>query len=369
MINRFLIISVVMHAVLGCSSPASEKTTTHPNTEQINPTTKKYQLAIKSVTVAADIKDEHFRGLSIYKDQVTIAGSKGSILNFTLPLSDTILRIDSIGESLHFRDVYNRPNRQLYMSIQDPSQILMKQKDVYSVVYKNRDSLCFLDGMAFWKNGVGVIFGDPLQGKHFILKTINQGNFWERIPNDNIPTPIKNEAGFAASGTSIVCVSKGIGYIGLGGETVRVLKTVNYGDTWKSQDTPMPKNQSGTGIYSMAFKDELNGVAVGGNWEFSDCDSSKIYTTNGGETWTLSEGTQGYRSCVTYVKDNIYISTGTNGTDISIDGGKSWQLLDTIGFNAIQFINTEELKIQGLKTLGIGVGNFGQIKLIELKET
>ena len=112
------------------------------------------------------------------------------------------------------------------------------------------------------------------------------------------------------------------------------------------------------GIYSIAFKDALNGVAVGGNWENPDCDSSKIYTNNGGQAWYLSKGLQHFRSCVTYVQDDTYISTGTSGTDISYDGGKSWVLLDSVGFNAILF--NEQLK-------GIAVGSFGRISGVELK--
>ncbi len=112
------------------------------------------------------------------------------------------------------------------------------------------------------------------------------------------------------------------------------------------------------GIYSIAFKDELNGVAVGGNWENPDCDSSKVYTNNGGQTWHLSEGIQDFRSCVTYVKEDTYISTGTSGTDISYDGGKSWKLLDSIGFNAIK-INPD--------LNGVAVGSYGTITEVELK--
>ena len=52
------------------------------------------------------------------------------------------------------------------------------------------------------------------------------------------------------------------------------------------------------------------------------------------------------------------MSTGTSGTDISYNGGKSWSLLDSIGFNAIK-INSD--------LIGIAVGSFGRIAEVTLQ--
>jgi photosystem II stability/assembly factor-like uncharacterized protein len=354
----------IIHSVLlfflitGCADKTKEDALPMSSSQAVQ-----FEFNYKDIIFDTLLNQEHFRGLSIEDNLVVIAGSQGTRIQLLMtPDLQSEISIDSLGHRYHFRDVEVREGYNLFMAIQNPSQISKDSFDTLTVIYENLDTTCFLDGMDFWKNGQGIIFGDPMHGKHFILKSEFDGNSWERISNDNIPEPIKNEAGFAASGTSIVCIGDGVGYIGWGGDEVRVFKTTDYGNTWKAQLTPMPKNQSGTGIYSMAFKDEMNGVAVGGNWEYSDCDSSKIYTKDGGKTWHLSNGVQGYRSCVTYLKDQTYISTGTNGTDISIDGGKSWTMLDTIGFNAIQFDFSQS------KILGIGVGNYGLIKLLELTE-
>ena len=319
-----------------------------------------YHLESLEIPLIKNIETEHFRGLDINEGIACIAGSKGTTIQYSFENSGLGPLQDSLGAQLHFRDAHSDLRYNMYMSIQKPSQLIKMHFDTTIIVFQNLDTSCFIDGIDFWSNGHGLLFGDPIQEEHFMFRTEDEGNTWRKITKT--PSPIKNEAGFAASGTSVVCVGAGIGYIGWGGDEVRVFKTKDYGVNWEVQTTPMPTKQSGTGIYSMAFKDELNGVAVGGNWEFADCDSSKIYTKDGGDTWHLSNGIQGYRSCVTHVKENIYVSTGTNGTDISYNGGETWQLLDTIGFNAIQFNRGESDNIQG-----IGVGNYGLIKLLQLK--
>lgn len=362
---KFYLIQIITLSffIISCSSSSSEKrvnTNSNPGLEKL--ASKKYELSYADLSVDLPFQDEHFRGLDINGNKAIITGSKGTVIQYNFGVNnDTNFSLSTQNINLHFRDADASLKHDLYMAIQNPSQVLKKYQDSVSIVYVNKDSTCFLDGIDFWDNGLGILFGDPMHGEHFILKSLDDGSSWNSIPKENIPTPIKNEAGFAASGTSVVCVGKGIGYIGWGGDEVRIFKTNDYGNNWTPQTTPMPKHQSGTGIYAMSFKDELNGVAVGGNWEFPECDSSKIYTNDGGITWNLSSGVQGYRSCVTYVKEDIYISTGTNGTDISNDGGRTWELLDTLGFNAIQFIKSQEIKC-------LGVGNYGLIKILEIKE-
>ena len=281
-----------------------------------------------------------------------------SYVNIYHSFSKNEFTLDSIGTHLHFRDAHAFENHHLLMSIQNPAQIIKVTNEKKEVVLNINDTLAFFDGMDFWENGSGVLFGDPLLDQHLIYTSNDEGNSWEQVELDSLIIPLENEGGFAASGTSIVCVGNGVGYIGFGAEEVRVLKTSDYGKSWMFQKTPMPKNQIGTGIYAMAFKDELNGVAVGGNWEFPDGDSSKVFTKDGGVTWRLSKGIQGYRSCVTHIKNDIYIATGTKGTDITYDGGVSWSFLDSLGFNAIQF--ADEIN-------GVGVGNNGLIKLMKLQ--
>lgn len=83
--------------------------------------------------------------------------------------------------------------------------------------------------------------------------------------------------------------------------------------------------------------DRNNGVIVGGNYEKPDeHDKNLAFTTDGGKTWKLRTGLTGYRSAVTYVNRNTIIAVGTNGSDISRDGGETWKVLGKEDLNAVQ---------------------------------
>jgi len=79
-----------------------------------------------------------------------------------------------------------------------------------------------------------------------------------------------------------------------------------------------------------------NGVIVGGNYEKPDEHEKNLaFTRDWGATWTLGTGLSGYRSGVSYVDGNTIIAVGTNGSDITRDGGKTWTVLGTENLNAV----------------------------------
>ena len=351
----FFLLSVLLISCEEKESPVSgwDYTTLKPGFEIVPDS---LSLTIKPLNTNDTLN--HYRGLFQLGNAFFISGTDGKILIKTFQLEQIEL---FQAKYTDLRDIHVLSDSSILgMGIASPGHIwkIKKGETEWSKVYSNMDSLVFMDGMDFWNDSVGLVYGDPLSGYHFILKTTNGGETWSRISSENIPKNLEIEAGFAASGTGIVCKENGTAYIGLGGDKARVLISKDYGDNWSVVETPLLHGAGAKGIYSIAFKDELNGVAVGGNWENPDCDSSKIYTNNGGQTWYLSKGLQHFRSCVTYVQDDTYISTGTSGTDISYNGGKSWTLLDSVGFNAIK-VNPDRR--------GLAVGSYGSISEVELK--
>ena len=343
---------------ISCAENESSFSSEDPNITKsdFEATPDSFSLFVKSLNTNDTLV--HYRGLHQLGNAFFISGTDGKILIKTFQLEQIEL---FQAKYTDLRDIHVLSDSSiLVMGIASPGHIwkIKKGEKAWRKVYSNMDSLVFMDGMDFWNDSVGLVYGDPLSGFHFILKTIDGGENWSRIPQENIPENLEIEAGFAASGTGIVCKENGTAYIGLGGNKARVLISKDFGENWSIVETPLLHGSGSKGIYSIAFKDELNGVAVGGNWENPECDSSKVYTNNGGETWYLSEGIQDFRSCVTYIQDDTYISTGTSGTDISYNGGKSWSLLDSIGFNAI-LINPD--------LHGVAVGSFGRIAEVELQ--
>lgn len=327
--------------------------------EEASDRDKNTRITLEFIQLELDVDSTHFRGLNlISSNNVWISGTDGTYLHFDGE-NWTKGRIDS-AKGLDLRDIHVlNDSSAIAISAGSPGKLFKTQNRgvFWQQVYSNYDSLIFFDGMDFHEN-YGVAFGDPMNGKVKLIYSNNYGDSWYDFDTSNIPNALNVEAGFAASGTGIRLFDSLI-YIGLGGEKARFMRSINRGNSWEISETPLLHGTGSKGIYSIAFKDKLNGVAVGGNWENPECDSSKAYTNDGGSTWQLSKGVQGYRSCVTHIKGNIYMSTGTTGTDISYDNGKSWQFIDSRGLNAIQF--------DSVSNIGYGVGNYGKIYQINLK--
>jgi hypothetical protein len=98
-----------------------------------------------------------------------------------------------------------------------------------------------------------------------------------------------------------------------------------------------PKTSSG-GIFSLAFRDQLHGMAGGGDYRKpNEPTGTAAWTADAGEHWTAAtKPPHGYRSAVAWDADaKAWIVAGTNGSDISYDDGKTWTPLDNGNWNAL----------------------------------
>jgi hypothetical protein len=103
-----------------------------------------------------------------------------------------------------------------------------------------------------------------------------------------------------------------------------------------------PKTPSG-GIFSIAFREDLEGVAVGGDYlKPNESVGTAAYSRDSGVTWHPAATTpSGYRSSVAYdPSSKTWLAVGTNGADFSKDDGRNWSPLagdSATGWNAISF--------------------------------
>ena len=310
--------------------------------------------------------DNSFRGISVVNEStVWISGTKGTIVKSSASGDWEVMQIEG-AESLDFRDVAAfDENTALAMNAGFPGVIYKTQNGGldWSIVYNNQDSAIFLDGMKFWDENRGIAFGDPIDGHMVIISTKDAGETWIQTPSENIPEKLEIEGGFAASGSSIVVQEGGYAWVGMGGTKARVFFTSDYGMSWDVVETPILSGGNMKGIYSMAFKDAKDGIAVGGEYKNENPPQSRAYTNDGGKSWKLGVGVDQYRSEAVHLFDDIYLATGLTGTDITYNGGKNWEPISEIKLHGMQYVAD--------KKVGYGMGRNGLIvkfkvsKLIE----
>lgn len=285
------------------------------------------------------------RGLSIVSEQVAWAsGSGGTFLVTTnggkswqpgkVPNADT----------LDFRSVQAfSATEALLLSAGQPARIYRTANGGknWKQVYQDQSGEAFFDAFAFWNSREGLAMSDPVNRNFLLLKTEDGGQSWQQLPHENTPPAMEGEAGFAASGTGMVTPAKSLALFGTGGTAIRVFRSSDGGSSWQAINTPLEPETASSGIYSMAMKDERQGIAVGGDYTRPDARSNHLLITeDGGLSWQRIDdsGLGGYRSGSAYVAGtaNTYLAVGTNGMDISHNGGKSWSSLSSSGMHAVR---------------------------------
>ena len=106
-------------------------------------------------------------------------------------------------------------------------------------------------------------------------------------------------------------------------------------------NTQIMAGNASSGIFSLSFKDKLDGVAVGGDYRQEKGTGDNLeFTTDGGAAWTFAGSTRlrGFRSAVAYVpgtRGKIVLAVGPGGTDLSDDHGRTWQPTGDEGYHAL----------------------------------
>ncbi|MBD3748728.1 MAG: oxidoreductase [Sphingobacteriales bacterium] len=279
-------------------------------------------------------KNTSIRGISVVDKQVAwVSGSNGWIAK-TINGKDFEWWQISGYEKIDFRDIEAFSDQDaIILSAGSPAYIFktMDGGKSWEKKYENNDSNIFLDGMDFWNAKEGIAFGDPINGIMQLLMTKDGGETWENISDKTNIRLNDGEAGFAASGTGIKVVKNKV-YIATGGTFSRLFTSTDKGITWKSEDLPLIHGRSSTGCFSIdVFKNKL--FAVGGDY-LQDENSSKNYTLKNQGEWTQATVPPfGYKSCIVGINDKVVLTTGTSGTDLSVDGGKTFSNLSKEGFH------------------------------------
>jgi photosystem II stability/assembly factor-like uncharacterized protein len=300
-----------------------------------------------------------FRGLSVVNDSIAwVSGSKGWVGRTTNRGSHWEFNQVPGYEALDFRSLYAfNDSTALIANAGSPAYILRTTNGgkSWQAVYTNTAAAIFIDGVDFWNNLEGVMYGDPIDGRMFLLFTKDGGKTWTEPALETRPNLNEGEASFAASGTGIRCYDKKRLVIATGGKTSRLFISDNRGKTWRTLTPPVQQGKESAGIFSVAFQ-KKQGVVVGGDFVLDSVKTKNaFYTSDGGRTWHESSiAPNGYRECVEFISSQILITTGPTGTEYSTNGGASWiNISSDKGFHAVRRARTGKMVIiVGNNTVG-----------------
>jgi photosystem II stability/assembly factor-like uncharacterized protein len=307
--------------------------------------------------------DVQLRGISAVSDKVAWAsGAKGTVLR-TIDGGATWQELDIAGaEALDFRDIQAfDQNTAFVLSIGPGDQSsIYKTADggrIWQRQFTNSDPKAFYDCFAFWDKTHGIAVSDSVDGMFPLLVT-SDGMTWNPLVTKKMPAALPNEGAFAASGTCIATFGKNDVWFGTGGPAARVFHSSDRGQNWTVAETPLVHGASTQGVFSLVFWTAKDGVAVGGDYkEPTKSEGVAALTHDGGKTWTLAtKPPAGYRSAAAVGVDRTLAAVGTNGADVSLDGGNTWNPLFAEDLNALALVGNS----------GWAVGPAGKISSVHL---
>lgn len=252
----------------------------------------------------------------------------------------------------HFRSLAYTTKGIYALSIGNPALLYKVKNDKAVVVYKEEHEKVFYDCIKFFDSINGIAIGDPTDDCLSILITRDGGNTWNKINCDFLPKVNKGEAAFAASNTNIAIVGEKA-WIVTGGIISRIFYTSDMGLTWNVYETPIIQGKSTTGIYSVDFYNEKQGIICGGDYtdKFGNY-ANKALTFDGGKTWELVSENKApkYVSCVQYIPNTQgkeVVAVSTNGIFYSKNSGRNWEKISDKAFYAIKFVSRKIAWLSG----------------------
>ncbi|WP_114940468.1 WD40/YVTN/BNR-like repeat-containing protein [Mucilaginibacter endophyticus] len=320
-------------------------------------------LKAQTIDILQQDKPTSIRGLSVVNDKTAwISGSKGYIAKTEDGGKTWNWQQIKGYEKSDFRDIEAFNDKEaVIMSAGSPSFILktIDGGKTWQEKYKKTDTTYFLDAMDFADKLHGYILGDPINNKFLLLETKDGGETWSEA--NNPPNALAGEAAFAASGTCLRVSDKGAIYIVSGGKRARLISLKPNANSWQYSNLPITHGQSSEGAFSLSIG-QNQGIVVGGDYaQDKKTDSAATIYTSSHPTPSFTSpqtGPAGFQSSVEHIKSDIFLSTGTPGSNISVDGGRTWKQIDGTSFNVCRKAKHGKLVLLA--------GNGGKLGILKL---
>ena len=283
------------------------------------------------------------RAIEIVGNSLSYAANKGTFGSIDLESGKIREAVEKYHTSIpEFRAVAHTSTDFFMLSVGNPA-LLYKTGDggKMDLVYIEEGEGVFYDAMTFWNDKEGIAVGDTVNDCFSIIITRDGGKTWNKLSCDRLPDKIEGEGAFAASNTNI----KTIGDKTWIATTKRILFSSDKGKTWETFQTPILSTEATQGIYSIDFYTEQLGIAIGGDYTKPEKNTAnKAITIDGGKTWQLiADGQEpSYKSCVQFVPNasgKEIVTVGFTGISYSSDRGMTWNQLSDESFYTIRFLN------------------------------
>ncbi|MCW5912337.1 MAG: hypothetical protein KIT62_14800 [Cyclobacteriaceae bacterium] len=297
-----------------------------------------YSQTVKLYPLPQEVKSS-FRALSVVDDHTAWVAGSGGWVGATSDggISWHFQQVPEFGKA-DFRSLYAFSSRKaIIVNAGSPASVLLTQDGgaTWKTVYTNTDANVFADGIDFWNEQEGVIYGDPMDRHLFLLRTTDGGLNWKEIRGPELNT---GEASFAASGTGIRCKRKSELIISTGGKTSRLFVSIDKGDSWKQLHPPATQEKESAGIFSVDRTGKTF-IVVGGDFtNETGITNNAFISADNGKTWIAPRvAPRGYRECVEFITKNKVITTGPSGTEVSLNRGLDWHpIADEKGFHVVR---------------------------------
>lgn len=227
-------------------------------------------------------------------------------------------------------------------------------------IFTNPDEDGFFDAIRRTTEGKLYVLGDPVKRIFALFQSEDLGETWYAAGELGRDAQA-GEASFAASNSELATYGPYL-LFGSGGNAAHVFASgvkcsppagnpngpaiTNCIVGFHPSDVPVVAGSPASGVFSVAARQisAKSGIltailiAVGGTYDQSNnAARTAAFSTDGGEHWTASTiPPHGYRSAVQWSEIlKLWITVGTNGSDISRDDGKTWQPIDNGNWNAL----------------------------------
>lgn len=251
--------------------------------------------------------------------------------------------------ALEFRDIQAVSATTAYLLAAGPGERsrIYKTTDAgqsWQLQFMNRDSAGFYDCFGFWDATHGIAVSDAVRGKMIVIRT-DDGEHWSAVPEDRMPPALPGEGSPAAGGTCLIVGGRARAWFGTEPEA-RVYRSDDRGQSWSVVTTPIISGDA-TGVATLAFRDDLHGMALGGRLLKPDdrSDSVAAVTSDGGATWTLVKrptfSGAVYGAAVVPGMPGYVVAAGPKGLDWTGNDGRSWTSLSRAAYWAVDCISRD----------------------------